>query len=102
MEEHGRTRVGWECLGCFELFQCFFFTLFENLVIAGHVEGLDRDFQIPTCTFVGLPPAQVTRKKNVHLGVAIFPPAVFSDAFETIAKGQNFRQPNGPDVPSAP
>ena len=30
--------------------------LFQILMIPWHVEGLDHDFEIPTCTFVGPPP----------------------------------------------
>ena len=32
---------------------------FQNLIIPGYVEGLDHDFEIPTCTFVDPPPQEI-------------------------------------------
>ena len=38
--------------------------LFQNLIIPGDVEGLDHDFQIPTCTFADPPLEEITPAKN--------------------------------------
>ena len=44
--------------------------LFKNLIISGYVEGLDRKFQIPTCTLIDSPLEEMTRKiirKKKHI-----------------------------------
>ena len=45
--------------------------LFQNLIIPGYLDGLDHDFQIPTCIIVYLPPSKIIpwklfKKKLFH------------------------------------
>jgi hypothetical protein len=49
--------------GLFDHVLIIYMKLFQNLAIPGHVEGLDHDSKIPTCTFVDSPLKEIIQRK---------------------------------------